>query len=185
MIYSLVKDPIHAEVPISSSLSQNITLTQMKNLVKENFHAKLIPKGEMDAQLALLDSTATVPNFLNTIREHILHTGGGEIVYGITGLSQLSRITGVRGTILSAFRKFKVNTPRDDFSYFQSQDCIMWGSFCKITIAKFGGLQNALVPWVLTYMRAKTLSQFKTEFQQMLTQIEVKAYEVLGELRRR
>lgn len=58
----------------------------------------------------------------------------------------------------------------------------MFGTFCKINVTQFGNLGQILIPHILTYMRAQTLAQFKTEFQEVFTQMEVKSYEVLGDL---
>lgn len=60
-----MKAPIITETPVNSTLTQNITLTQMRTLVKEAYHNKLIPGKEYIAQLALLNGTHNSSTFLS------------------------------------------------------------------------------------------------------------------------
>lgn len=55
----------------------------------------------------------------------------------------------------------------------------MWETFCKIAVSRFGSLDRALIPGVLTYMRAETLAQFKERYESVIARTGWEAYKVL------
>ncbi len=166
-----------------------ITCTLCFNPNYPSLFTGYIVRGEETIQKSIITHSPSTHSslFFNTIREHVALENADEytntndeyknskipaIIYGITGLLQLSSKYGhlgeVRGTVLNTFKKFPLGShyPIHTALYTrstQTKDCVMWKQFCSASLTLGSAISGDSGSALMSFMRNATLTEFVKE----------------------